>query len=399
MSDFSEPAAKRHRANASDAPSLGGWAAGLRKQAFASIAPKVRLVSGNEASDADSIVTALVYGYHKHCTRTEADGPVISVVMCNREDVTLRKETTLLLELCGVDFNDLVFLDDSGIDGLLERIEEVTLTDHNKATGKLAALSDLVLEIKDHHKDLGAHERASGCSREIAFAGDAATAGSACSVIAETFLSSSEGRALLARSGGAAARALLGVILIDTVNLDPAAKKVCPRDSAAAAELMKITPAPTQDDLFGRLDAAKFDTGFWNSLSIAQCCRYDYKEFTTNGKTYGLSSCLCPLDVLASKSGWAEEVANRASKLEIFGVLTQVRPEGGGPSARQLMLHCKDEALITKVAAFACAYKSPCLELEPFDLSGPVGLKAFWQRNTGASRKQVQPCLAAFFSS
>lgn len=396
---MAEPDAKRPRAEAPDQPSLGVWAAGLRQQAFASEAQGVRLVSGNEASDADSIVTALVYGYYKHCTRKEADGPVVSVVMCNREDVTLRKETTLLLELCGVDFHDLVFLDDPGMEGLLGRVEEVTLTDHNKAMGKLAALGDRVVEIKDHHKDLGAHERASGCSREIAFAGDAATAGSAASVIAEAFMSSVSGRALLARDNGAAARALLGVILIDTVNLDPSAKKVCPRDTAAAVELLSIAPEPEQHDLFKRLDAAKFDSLFWDSLSIAQCCRYDYKEFTTGGKTYGLSSCLCPLEVLASKSGWAEEVASRASQLELFGVLTQVRPEDGGPAARQLMLHCKDEALTAKAAAFACAYESPCLKLEPFQVSGPSGLKAFWQRNTGASRKQVQPCLGAFFSA
>ena len=81
--------------------------------------------------------------------------------------------------------------------------------------------------------------------------------------------------AVLARDGGAAARALLGVVLIDTANMDPKAKKVCPRDSAAAAKLTKLAPGPSQGELFRQLDAAKFDADLWESLSIQQCLRYD----------------------------------------------------------------------------------------------------------------------------
>ena len=217
------------------------------------------LVSGNEASDADSIVTAQVYGYLKQ--QQSPSVPVVPVVMCNREDVTLRGETTQLLRKCGVDHEDLVFLDDPYIEKLLDGVAEVVLTDHNKAMGKLERLSDKVVEIKDHHKDLGAHPSAAGAAREIAFEDGKATAGSACSVITEAYLSTAHGRELLARDGGAAARALLGVVLIDTANMDPKAKKVCLRDSAAAAELTKHAPAPSQDALFQQLDAAKFEIG------------------------------------------------------------------------------------------------------------------------------------------
>ena len=107
---------------------LGQWIATIRKTA-ASDAPNVTLVAGNEASDADSIVTAQVYGYLKHQLAADGDGPVVPVVMCNREDVTLRKETTILLEQCGVDYNHLVFLDDQGTDKLLARVKAVTLVD------------------------------------------------------------------------------------------------------------------------------------------------------------------------------------------------------------------------------------------------------------------------------
>lgn len=375
---------------------LGQWVATLRKT-VASGAGGVTLVAGNEASDADSIVTAQVYGYLKQHTAAEGDGPVIPVVACNREDVKLRRETVLLLKSCGVDCEDLVFLDDSGIDALLARVSCVTLVDHNKATGPLEALGDKVVEIKDHHKDLGAHPNASGGQREIAFEGDRATAASACSVITEAYLACSTGRELLARDNAAVARALLGVILIDSANLDPEAGKVCDRDSAAAGALMDIAP-DDEEELFQSLDSAKFDAGFWDGLSIQQCFRYDYKEFASGDQKYGLASCLCSLEALAGKEFWEEEVATRGSVLDVFGVLTQVKEPGSSPS-RQLMLYANDAAAAEEVAKFAQAYDRPSLELEAFELKGPAGTHAFAQKNVSASRKQVQPCLGMFFDT
>merc|ERR1719446_859781 len=113
--------------------------------------------------------------------------------------------------------------------------------------GKIDKLKDLVDEIKDHHKDLGCHDKAAGASREIAFEGDAATAASCASVICEEYLKTDQGRELLGRENGAAARALLGVILVDSGNLG---KKACPRDHAAATELKKVAPSPSQEELF-----------------------------------------------------------------------------------------------------------------------------------------------------
>ena len=50
-------------------PTLGQWAATIRKAA-AGGAPNVTLLAGNEPSDADSIVTAQLYGYLKHCRQS-----------------------------------------------------------------------------------------------------------------------------------------------------------------------------------------------------------------------------------------------------------------------------------------------------------------------------------------
>ena len=79
------------------------------------------------------------------------------------------KETTPLLERCGVDFSDLIFLDDPGTGKLLASVKAVMLVDHNKSMGLLEVLCDRVLDIKDHHKDLGAHPNVAGAAHEIAF--------------------------------------------------------------------------------------------------------------------------------------------------------------------------------------------------------------------------------------
>merc|ERR1711972_617690 len=98
--------------------------------------------------------------------------------------------------------------------------------------------------------DLGQHEQVKGDKRNIAFQGQLATAASACTVVAEKYFANPRGKELLARDNGAAARALLGVILVDSMNLDPNAKQVCDRDVAAANVLMQIAPQPSREDLY-----------------------------------------------------------------------------------------------------------------------------------------------------
>lgn len=374
---------------------IGSWIADLRS-AVSDCQKDVMLVVGNEASDADSIISALAYGFLRHC-QSPGDLLVVPVIQCAREDIVLRRETELLLSLCGVDSGDLIFLSDSGTDLLLDCVNQVILVDHNKATGPIAALGDCVVEIVDHHRDIGAHEAVSGDDRCIAFEGGRATAGSCCSLITEAYLVSAFGQELLARDGGAVAQALLGVICIDTHNLDEAAGKSRPQDSAAVAELAKVAHVPCREQLHAQLEAAKFDADLWLGLTAQQCLRYDYKAFREENWSYGLSAVLCSVEVLAAKAAWLEDASRRASELDLFGVLTQVRLAGGGAVRRQLLLFSVDVALAAAAAAFALAYTSPSLELEPIAITGPPGLHAFEQRNAGASRKQVQPCLAEFF--
>eukprot|EP00747_Dinoflagellata_sp_TGD_P219907 gnl/TRDRNA2_/TRDRNA2_91935_c1_seq1.p1 gnl/TRDRNA2_/TRDRNA2_91935_c1~~gnl/TRDRNA2_/TRDRNA2_91935_c1_seq1.p1 ORF type:complete len:247 (+),score=55.05 gnl/TRDRNA2_/TRDRNA2_91935_c1_seq1:386-1126(+) len=234
--------------------------------------------------------------------------------------------------------------------------------------------------------------------RCIAFKDDAATAGSCCSQIYEAFLAAPGGQELLSMHNGAAALALMGVILIDTLNLSPMAQKATHRDHAAVKALdAAIKDRGSLENLFERLDAAKFDDVFWSKLSVEQCLRYDFKEFESAGKRFGMSSCLCNLKTLAGKDGWAEVVAARAAQFDLFCVMTMTR--AGEIVEREVMLTSQDESLTSKAAQFLSAYDKPPLQLESTDLLAPPGTSAFRQLNTRASRKQVAPCIAAFFAS
>lgn len=244
-----------------DTSSLGAFARGLRQ---AQQEKNLTLVAGSETADADSIVAAFAYAFLKQACAAPADGPVVTIVACSREDLTARRgEVNSLLSLCGVSAGDLMCIGDPGVDAMLRRVKAVTLVDHNKATGPLASVGIRVVEMLDHHEDLKAHPRARGEARRIAFeAGTGPTAGSCCTLVAEAFLATSKGRELLARDSGATARALAAVILLDTERLDPAAGKVCPCDAAAVAELQQLVgEEPQPQEVFDTLRAVQLVSG------------------------------------------------------------------------------------------------------------------------------------------
>jgi inorganic pyrophosphatase/exopolyphosphatase len=362
--------------------------------------PVIRLVTGNEASDADSIVCSLVGAY----LLDKGLGITMPLIMCDRKDMCLRGETVLLLEQCGVDPSKLLFGDDPEIVELLKKsilIKEVILVDHNKATGIIEPLGEKVTAIFDHHLDLEAHAHVIGTSRAIAFEGAKALAASCGTVLAE------QHRGAL-QHDAQAARALFGVILIDSVNMDEKAKKGTQRDADAIEFLMSAFGGSQEQrqTMFSQLDGAKFDAALWRKLEVDQCLRYDYKCFTvkSEGKPdlqVGISSVLCALDDLSKKERWNETLLERIEKenLNLFAITAQVKTESG--TKRQLMLLASDEDSTKSAGTFVKEYREPDLELTDLEpsLQGPSGILAFNQGNLGASRKQVAPCLQKYLAS
>jgi len=138
------------------------------------------VILGNEAGDADSLVSALGMSYVKSISLPAMDGTTghhptpIPVMSIRREDMALRRDVVNLLTMAGIDTeHDLLYLDDGMVRSKLilgggggaedannatnnnhnHNHNTVTLVDHNKLCSSLWHLEGNVVEIIDHHYD------------------------------------------------------------------------------------------------------------------------------------------------------------------------------------------------------------------------------------------------------
>jgi inorganic pyrophosphatase/exopolyphosphatase len=306
--------------------------------------PKVNIVIGNEAGDADSMISAITYAYFRQASSAVGAGEVevmhVPFISCKRADFNLRREASHLLDLareseCGAGADaaldsELLFLDDLDMHTVhtLARQSklQISLVDHNKLTGQLAmssGLDECVCDIIDHHRDMNAHpvrdrimssdmarvcknnslslQHVSGGNRLISFDESIGRGvGSTCTLVAqlmlqwkkrtttapaapaiaavaqgpwvrgtvETASSSSFSSVRLAseepeadrlvfdRSPSAvlnevSAALLSGVILLDTINLDPAAGKTTQLDVETVRQLADIVEFRTRKTFDG----------------------------------------------------------------------------------------------------------------------------------------------------
>ena len=175
------------------------------------VQPELHFVLGNEAGDADSIISALCYAHALYSQRTNslylannnnndddddeeecsttptgtenvADAViVVPIVSIPRSEIKLRPDVVRLLDLAGIDIRDLICIDDEFIISTLLLAREASsttmsssssttatsspiippskqrvcliLVDHNRLRSSLSHLSNNVIEILDHHED------------------------------------------------------------------------------------------------------------------------------------------------------------------------------------------------------------------------------------------------------
>ena len=210
--------------------------------------PTKNLVLGNEAGDADSIVSAITLAYvdclllrmgsdttcNNNNDEDDIDSkrqktPVVSISKADLE--TQRPETVLLLQLAGVSTDALLFVDDPWIVSEQQQSTfDVTLVDHNRLSNKFSR-QHRVVEIVDHHSDEGHYldiddNNGSGCRcvRNIAFSNSEALVASTCTLVVER-LNEVRGDHHSFYYPAPLSLLLLGVILLDSVNMAPAAGK------------------------------------------------------------------------------------------------------------------------------------------------------------------------------
>ena len=410
------------------------------RMAVASHRPVVLCV-GNEAADADSIVSSLCYGFLKHALRGEGATGIsfVPVVSIPRNILKLRPETEILLKMVSLELDDLICVEDMDVSALNEKgqIEGLILTDHNVLSNKICGIfgttssqhESLVKEIVDHHIDSGAYAHVQGANRNIAFdkSSGRATAGSACTLVAEKLMDSRN--SLDAEMKRSLSTLLCGVILIDTQNMASTGTGT-ERDATMLNMLLSspdlLNDSWDRDAVFTQLRGAKMSTAFWTSLSAFQCLVIDYKEFPCTNLTpnpngaqgsFGMSTIACRLGEFCGKEHCYEDMVAYLSSPSSGGEIDEAVPldllvvmasfvDGENCYKRELLVASLHEERLTSVHAYLTTAE-PQLDLVPLLLQGqrpaglPAGLhvKAYSQGNVRASRKQVAPLLSAYYSS
>ena len=364
------------------------------------------IVIGNPAGDADSIVASLSLAYVDHLMGRE---PVLSpVVSVPRTDLPLRRETILLLEMVQVSTATLTCLDD-----LPSEMTEssITLVDHNKLLYPQLYRGNVV-EILDHHVDERAHSTVNGEFRNIAFQESSALVASTCTLIAERYLHSSQNT-----FPADLAFLLLGVILLDTVNMSYSAGKGTPRDQAvidflvhktdwslllqigSAKSLFTSHNKPNTTALYDFLNQSKFNVAFWKSLSAHDALRLDYKQFTAaSGDVFGVSSVLLPLADFLEKPRMEDEVKAymQDCKIPILVIMSMVIEDD---TPRRSMLVCgpDENGRVDSMSDFLVGLNSLVLTEIDCVSTAALTMRLFTQGNTKASRKQVVPIMLEFY--
>ncbi|NXA25940.1 PRUN1 Exopolyphosphatase, partial [Ibidorhyncha struthersii] len=342
---------------------------------------EIHVVMGNEACDLDSTVSALALAYFLAKTSPAPKATFIPVLNIPRADFALRTETTFLLREQGIPAASLIFRDEIDLGGLHRAgLLSLTLVDHHVLPGADAALEEAVVEVLDHR--LLERDRAPGCQVTAEPVGSCAT------LVTERIAQGPPG--VLDRLTAAL---LHGTILLDCVNLSPAAGKVTPRDVACVSLLEARFPElPARDTIFEALQAAKFDV---SGLTTEQMLRKDLKVLSSDELVLAISAIYVDLEVMLGGGGAGHpKPSARGSQWEPGGSLLRFVPKDpqfwgcwgrGSPSAALPPLQvCRALEEAT----------TPSLHLQPL-LSPWSCVGTYAQGNALASRKKVLPILRA----
>lgn len=391
--------------------------------AFRKKLPTVHFVIGNQAGDADSIISAISLAYIESISQHREKTPIVAIPEADLE--SQRPEVKLLLELAGiVDPAKLLLFVDDPIFARSAYGADITLVDHNVVSEKFRKNKWIVSEIVDHHEDVGKYlDSCNGTERTIGFAKGRALVASACTLVAERLR-----QTRASTYPGSLALILMGTILLDSVNLSDEVGKVTLRDRNAVQDLIShtdwqdlpphsrvllgmnsssTTPDPTA--LYTLLQDAKYDIAFWHFLSVGDALRLDYKQFATGKKgAFGISSILTPMKNFWGKSGVISGIQNYMKDRNLtFLAIMFAYESPQGHLKRQLAVCGTDVAPIDEISKFLMQSVNEEESLELKEVNGDLiadgshGLtvRLFEQQNVKPSRKQIGPLLQGFLAS
>ncbi|KAM6999473.1 exopolyphosphatase PRUNE1 [Passerculus sandwichensis] len=342
---------------------------------------EIHVVMGNEACDLDSAVSALALAYFLAQTTSAPKAAFVPVLNIPRADFALRTETTFLLRERGIPDAALVFRDEIDLGGLHHAgLLSLTLVDHHVLPGADAALEEAVVEVLDHRP----LERARGppCQVTVEPVGSCAT------LVTERILQGPPG--VLDRTTAAL---LHGTILLDCINLSPAAGKVTPRDVACVSLLEERFPElPARDAVFGALQAAKFDV---TGLTTEQMLRKDLKVLSNDEAVVGISGVFEDLETFLLRPGLLQDLEAFCQARGYAGLVAMtVSFNQHHEPTRKLAVYSAQEPLRGTLCRALEEATAPSLLLRPLPSPWPR-VAAYAQGNAVATRKKVLPILRA----
>lgn len=386
---------------------------------------------GNEAADADSIISSLTWAsISQHLLTPSSNSVHIPLISVPRDEYQLRPETKLLLDQQSIDMLSIPSLYDiasnpSFHQSLRDNISKINfvLLDHNLFSEKFLALFPIshpinIIQILDHHQDHGNYfEQCQGDKRVIAFDAEskAALVASTCTIIEEKLQDLLRSEKALSHSEKLIQEVqhlLLGVILIDSLNMSPKAGKGTPRDEKAIEHLLtqQSYTQEQREEMFQLLISAKNSKTFWNEISFINCLKFDYKLFLNDIKTkrVGYSSVLIPINEFLNKLQSPlphqpiEQLeyfySSQGENLDLLVILSFYEGK------REILILSKNYEQLQRLKESLLGL--PELRLEEFQLTDELHQIfqdnkyfsfAFHQGNVVFSRKQIAPIISSLF--
>jgi exopolyphosphatase len=206
--------------------------------------------------------------------------------------------------------------------------------------------------------------------------------GSTCTLVAEEFFRLAP--KLLSRRE---ALLLLGTILLDTVNLDPKAGRVTPKDKEVAGKLepfVNLNP----NTLFETLQREKFNV---DALQTADLLRKDYKEYTAGKVRYGMSTVLISLESWKKKDPHLQKELEKYRKARNLNLLMVMIAYTEPKFQRELVVVSESSNLTTSLVEYLNTRGAQLTSL-----GFPGG---YTPGNAEYSRKKLQPLVQEFLAA
>jgi exopolyphosphatase len=345
----------------------------------------VHAVMGNEAADADSVVSAIAYACFLEKTIANNNETYIPVINICKNDIKLRREILLLLSNACIDIENLFFIDEFDIKKYSDNNKlKIILTDHNKLSWKQENLAKDIEGIIDHHIDENAYNTKNKIIEQT---------GSCATIVSQIIIEKNP--ELLTKEF---AQMLLSPILLDTSNISPKNSKTTKKDIEVAQYLISKFNIDA-GILFYTLHNEKHNI---SNFSACDILRKDYKEWIMGNYKTGFSSTNIPIEKWFLKEKNLIEVFGQFytnNSLDIFIIMISYTDMA--VFKRELVLFSKNSTIIDKLCSYLQENGSVLEKIsidESYITCSRQYINFFTQKNTAYSRKKLQPVINSFFS-